>query len=195
MYWSQIAHLAHAGWEIASHSRDHRSIGNDSLKGPYSVLSAAELRDEICGSRVDLEVRYFPSPVTFIRPGNPNQNPLTERDMALARSCFSAIRLYNGNTPAKPSFNEFQPGSLQGLMSTHLRSYGELLSDVEELLASMGSRDWVIFAVHGVGHYLGGSVTITPDDFQRVLALIHKAQIPVLTLKEAMTALNRQSSD
>ena len=196
LYWSQIAGLQHAdGWEIASHSRMHRSINNPHLKGPYASLSDQELKEEICGSKIDLEARYFPSPVTFIRPGNQFQNPLAGRDLNLTRSCFPVVRLYEGNTPAKPSLNDFSPGSLQRLASTHLRSYPGLLADMEELLAGIKEGQWVVFAVHGIGFNLGGSTTITPSDFEGVLKLLKRAGACVLTLREGMETLRRQSSD
>jgi|SRR3989344_6711367 len=185
MTWEQIDNFVKADWEIASHSRFHRSVDNEFLRGPYAKLTREELDDEIVGSRRDLEEHGY-SPATFIRPGSFFQNPLTIPEIELVKSYYLTRRLYYSGvyTPAQPLLNSLTFPLPYDLMATHLISYPKLETDLKRLFSSMSEDHWLIFCVHGIDANLGGSATITPQDFEMTLKLIRAHKINVATIGE-----------
>lgn len=195
MTWKQIADFSKAGWEIASHSRFHKSIDNEFLRGPYAKLTEKELNSEIIGSKQDPEERGY-SPVTFIRPGSFFQNPLIVPEIEMVKKHYLARRLYYSGvyTPAQPLVNNrvFLPP--YDLMAIHLISYPELEKDIERLLSWGSKENWIIFCVHGIDEILGGSTTITPQDFSKTLKLLRSFKSAVVTIAEGLSLSEEQAS-
>jgi peptidoglycan/xylan/chitin deacetylase (PgdA/CDA1 family) len=92
--WNQVSEFLRAHWEIASHSRNHRSKGNIWLNGPWACLSENELLDEILGSKNDLETNLGFMPKSIVVPGlTLTQNPLGKREIALAKKHYQILSL------------------------------------------------------------------------------------------------------
>lgn len=82
--WREVHEFVRCGWEIASHSRHHRSQNNIWLRGPWAKLSENELHEEIVGSKEDLKANLGLTPKTIVVPGlTLTQNPLGKREVNL----------------------------------------------------------------------------------------------------------------
>ena len=82
--WREVDEFVRCGWEIASHSRHHRSQNNIWLRGPWVKLSESELYEEIAVSKEDLKAKLGFIPKTLVVPGlTLTQNPLGRREIKL----------------------------------------------------------------------------------------------------------------
>ncbi|HLC66233.1 MAG TPA: polysaccharide deacetylase family protein [Candidatus Nanoarchaeia archaeon] len=187
MTWGQIADFSAAGWEIASHSRHHRSVANSYLNGPYASLNGRELLAEVVGAKTDLQHHGY-APTTFIRPGSFFQNPPTIPEAILVREHYEARRLYYSGAydPSHPFLNSLAFPLPHDLLAVHLISYEGLEKDLRNLLDRLPEESWVIFCVHGIDEPLGGSVTITPQDFELTLHLVKESEILVVPIDQGI---------
>lgn len=197
MTWSEIAEFKNMGWEIASHSKMHRSIDNEYLHGPYKKLSLEELEEEVLDSKLDLINKGY-NPITFIWPGGPSQNPCTKRELNTVKKHYEIIRFFlsygrlypDSGYLDKPNFNPFST-SPYNLLGTYLYSYRGMLNDLNNTLKNLGNR-WLILSLHGIGEKIEDSVDITPSDFEKVLATIENSGINVVTLEEGKRFLTKR---
>ncbi|UCD03727.1 MAG: polysaccharide deacetylase family protein [Candidatus Woesearchaeota archaeon] len=189
--WDQIEEFSKRGWEIASHSKMHRSIEGPHLNGNYSKLNEVELEEEILGSKKDLENHGY-SPVTFIWVGSPDQNPCTKRELNVVKKYYKAARFFITHNLSKDYFKKPNYNSLNSspydLKGTWLKSYEGLIEDFKISLKNL-KDNWLILSLHGVDKKVGNSVDISISEFEEILKVIKNSRVRVVTIEEGIKYL------
>jgi peptidoglycan/xylan/chitin deacetylase (PgdA/CDA1 family) len=87
--WAQLERLQRMGASIESHSRSHRN---------FSSISDAELLDELCGSRLDIQRMLGVPPKSFAYPYGDPGSSLANTARLLTRSGYERAFTFGGPT-------------------------------------------------------------------------------------------------
>lgn len=182
--WRQVSEFLRARWEIASHSRNHRSKDNRWLKGPWTRLSENELLDEILGSKKDLEANIGFTPKSMVVPGlTLIQNPLGKREITLVRKHYQifSLSLYS----FEDAFFNIPEKHANGLWGIQINPSSILRQKIRKIMRELSADKgyWAVLFFHDIG---GGDSkgSLKQKDFEMIIREINTHSIEVVTFME-----------
>lgn len=185
--WSKIKEFVKAGWEVASHSHQHRSIKNSWLRGAWRDLTMEELYKEIVWSKQMLIRKIRVNPHTLVAPGESiNQNQFSLREMLLITKYYNMLSL---SLPVDSYvFNSLRsnPYQLWGITISRTKN---IVSEVWKIIRCITRKNaWAILTFHKVSSDRSDPLfSISPRDLRSLAKLLMDAKdIEVVTIEEGV---------
>ena len=150
--WAQLSRLAHAGNEIAGHTRTHPHL---------PTLSRPKQVDEICGSRRDLVAAGF-RPVSFAYPYG-EYDATTEQ---VVRQCgYASGRAAWGGTETIPPADRYAVRTLRNVVAS------DTVAKLESEVTAARPGQWLTFVFHDIGPPTAGGdeYRLATKDFAALL--------------------------
>lgn len=162
--WAQIKRLQYAGWEVASHSREHSC--------EPETLSAEELLNELKGSLFDLQSHQLVVN-HFVAPCGVEYHVMTQ----LLSEHYLSQRLTDAGINPLPVTNPYH------LLANSISSQ-TTLNDVDNWIGEAREENgWLNLVFHQIDDS-GAEYSTTPELFAQIIELVERSELEVVLPSE-----------
>lgn len=164
MDWDQIKELRDNGWEIGSHTINHKYL---------TTLNDEEIKEELKASKEALEEQGFDVKSLSIPYGDYNDNV-----RAIAEENYEYVRTSYGGTN---TFSNIDKYNIKAYTITNSTSLEDIKTVIDE---AKKNKQWLVIMVHLVRDDKRFEYSVSPEDLENIIIYIKQKNMEIKTLSE-----------